>query len=176
MKRVVNHKYKIKDIYMVDENGNIYNTKRHKFIKQGVNQKGYVRVALACSDGVSRYFLLHRIIMESFFPIDNCEEMQINHIDGNKLNNSIYNLEWCTAKENIAHSIRTGLRIPKEQNGSKNHMAKLTEQNVLEIVELFRQGDKTHKEIANKYGVSAATIDLIKERRTWNHITKDIVF
>lgn len=57
---------------------------------------------------------VHRLIMEAFVPNPN-NYPQINHIDGNKLNNSLENLEWCSSKHNTQHAIRLGLHNPKQQ-------------------------------------------------------------
>jgi hypothetical protein len=62
-------------------------------------------------------YKVHRLVAETFIPNSN-NKNQINHIDGNKLNNSINNLEWCTASENIKHAFKIGLK--KQKIGKEN--------------------------------------------------------
>ena len=70
-------------------------------------RNGYVYVHL-CNDGEERTIRLHRLVAETFIPNPN-KLPQINHIDGNKENNRIDNLEWCTASENEKHAYKIGL-------------------------------------------------------------------
>lgn len=72
------------------------------------NKKGYMLVRTR-ENGVSKHYLLHRLVLSAFNPIDTFEELQVNHIDGDKTNNNIENLEWCTCKENIQHAIENKL-------------------------------------------------------------------
>lgn len=57
-----------------------------------------------------KFYKWHRIVCYKFKPIDNYQQLQVNHINGNKMLNSINNLEWCTCKENIHHAINNNLR------------------------------------------------------------------
>lgn len=70
--------------------------------------------------GVVKKVLVHRLVAESFMP-DADFSLQVNHIDGDKSNNSLSNLEWVTASENITHALRTGLikRLPKQYYNMK---------------------------------------------------------
>lgn len=79
-----------------------------KIISPYANKKGYMIVRTR-ENGATKHYQLHRIVLSVFNPCDNMELLQVNHIDGNKSNNSISNLEWCTCKENMEHAIRTGL-------------------------------------------------------------------
>lgn len=72
------------------------------FIKGSIDNTGYVRVSLI-KDGKNKKFLLHRLVAQTFIPNPE-NKPQVNHKDGNKLNNNESNLEWVTGKENILHA------------------------------------------------------------------------
>lgn len=90
--------------YQIDTNGTIY-SKRGKPLKPSINPRGYYIVTM-CINGKARAFSLHRLIATQFIEND-CPQYktQVNHIDGNKLNNKVNNLEWCTPVENMRHSV-----------------------------------------------------------------------
>lgn len=71
------------------------------------NEKGYLKLTL-CKNGKQKTYKVHRLVANAFLPNEN-EYNELNHKDGNKLNNCVSNLEWITHKENIMHSYRTGL-------------------------------------------------------------------
>ena len=100
-------------MYFVTDEGSIQNAETQKVLKQQEDDKGYMRVTI---NGKTKK--VHRIIMECFDPRENQSLLQVNHIDGNKKNNNLSNLEWCTPKENIKHAIETGLR-PAYAKGCK---------------------------------------------------------
>lgn len=70
-------------------------------------KNGYVYVYL-CNNGVYKNVRLHKLVAKTFIPNPN-NLPQVNHKDGNKLNNHVKNLEWCTASENIKHAYKLGL-------------------------------------------------------------------
>lgn len=88
-----------------------------KELKLNVNQKGYEYVVL-CINGKTKYKLVHRLVLDAFLP-NYFNKPQVNHIDGNKRNNKVENLEWCTAKENVHHAVRTGLMKITEETKLK---------------------------------------------------------
>jgi hypothetical protein len=98
-------------------------------IKGAVDSYGYIIVSL-----FGKSYKAHRVIMQYFKPIDNYDKMQINHIDGNKTNNCILNLEWCTSKENINHAWRTGLAkadAERQERGRQTTISKLSIEHVM---------------------------------------------
>ena len=99
-------------LYKVDIFGNVTRVKDGKEVSQQINQFGYANVSLR-KNGKQKQHKLHRVIAEAFIP-NPYNKPQVNHIDGNKLHNVVWNLEWSTAKENINHSIKTNLRFIKK--------------------------------------------------------------
>ena len=81
-----------------------YNTIKERILKPLNNRDGYVKVRL-CKDGKCRTYLIHRLVANAFIPNPN-EYKEVNHIDENKTNNSIDNLEWCNGKYNCNHGSR----------------------------------------------------------------------
>lgn len=99
----------IKDFpnYLAGSDGSIYSIKRKKFLVQEETKDGYLKVTLS-NNNKTRTRKTHRYIAETF--VENpFNKPQVNHIDGNKKNNNIENLEWVTAKENAKHAKDTGL-------------------------------------------------------------------
>lgn len=100
--------YQIKDIpgweglYACDTKGQVYSYRSNKFLSPSKNKRGYLHIIL--SKDKKRYdYRVQRLVAMTF--LDNPENKeQVNHIDGNKLNNYLSNLEWVTAEENIKHA------------------------------------------------------------------------
>lgn len=84
-------------------NGHHYRKMPEKFLKLEKTNNGYLRVQLVNSSGIKKYSV-HRLIAKIF--INNPKNLEtVNHIDGNKLNNNVSNLEWVTQRENNCHKI-----------------------------------------------------------------------
>lgn len=77
---------------------------------------GYARLLL-CKEAVQKSFNIHRLVAIAFIP-NPYNKPQVNHKDGNKANNRVDNLEWCTVKENARHAIDTGLTLNKGSDSS----------------------------------------------------------
>lgn len=161
MKLAISDRYDLKYEYMVTDDGYVYTPIYKRFLKPSKDSYGYDQVWLTCKDK-RRKFLVHRLIMEAFNPIDNCHDFQVNHKDGDKQNNALDNLEWCDADYNTKHAIETGLRKPKDQLGSKNHRAKLKEDDVIQIAKLLQSKKYTNKQIAGMFNVSESCIEGIR--------------
>ena len=125
---------------------------------------GYMAVTIK---GQPRY--VHRMLAMAFI-LNPSNKPHVNHIDGNKQNNSLSNLEWCTHQENMAHAGKMGvLNRPNLGKGEKCPAAKLTEKMVIEIKQLLARGF-SQTMIAKQYGVNKSTVRWIKIGRTWSHI------
>lgn len=162
-------KYPLKYDYYVTEDGHIYSLKSDKLLKEHFDKDGYKKVRLCSVDKeYGRHtYSVHRLVMENFMPVENMHELQINHIDGDKTNNSLSNLEWCTCKENIRHAVQNNLRA--RVNGS----AKLTIPQVIEIYN--RCQTESLVNIAKDYGVVADTISKIKHKKMWKRIIDEYI-
>ena len=138
---------------------------KSSFISISPNNCGYMRVGLVKNKKQKKHFV-HRLVAEVF--IDNpCDLEQVNHLDGNKENNKVSNLEWCDKYHNIKHSIYTGLR--SDMVGTNNHQSKLDDMKVKEIKRLLKN-NITCTEIANIFSVSVSVISCIKTGKRWTHV------
>jgi hypothetical protein len=118
---------------------------------------GYVRVGL-WHRGTNKLFYIHRLVATHFIPNPN-QCPQVNHKDGNKINNLVSNLEWCTASENVIHAVRLfGL------HGENHHKSKLTSEQVRSI----RSDTRLHREIAADYAIVRSVVSEIKSGKIWN--------
>ena len=77
-----------------------------RILKQKITKNGYCSVGLCFGKAKRRWYLVHRIVLSVFNPIENMEELDVNHIDENKLNNRLDNLEWGTSKYNCNYGKR----------------------------------------------------------------------
>ena len=167
-------KYDLKFNYYVTDSGQVYSEKAHKFLSYQKDKDGYAKVQMISTDGKRHRYSVHRLILENFNPVTNMDKLQVNHIDGNKYNNKLENLEWVTCKQNINHAKKLGLRA--KQYGEYNPGSKLTEKEVLEIIDLLQSGKYTGVEISRKFGLSDDYANSIRRKELWKHLTKDIVF
>lgn len=164
------------DYYQISNYGRIlskdviWNTNKNilsrggKIKKLCLDQYGYLRVTL-WKNNKGKSFYIHRLIALHFI-INPENKEQINHIDGDKLNNSISNLEWCTNKENINHSIKNKLW---DYRGSNTKNSILKEEDIPIIRELLSKGI-SQRMIGLKFNVSRSSIKNIKSGKSWNSV------
>lgn len=108
--------------YEVSRSGSIRNAKSGIELTQRITL-GYAYVAIQVG-GKSVKKRVHRLVAEAFIPNPEGKD-EVNHIDGNKLNNSVENLEWCTTSENLIHSYKTGLRNINTSEANKKRRRKV---------------------------------------------------
>lgn len=174
MIEIVYSRYKLKYQYFLTRDGKVYSKATKKFLTTHLDKDGYEKVRLVCNDNKRHTFSVHRLMMENFNPRENMNELQVNHIDGNKLNNKIENLEWCTCLENIRHAAQHGLRA--KQYGEHNPMSKVTETQVKEVIQLLLTKKYSGAEIDRMYGFCKDFSNSIKRKEAWTYLTKDIDF
>ena len=89
--------------YVISNYGRVKSLKHNRILNTNeINKYLYVRLM---ENGIDKKLSVHRLMMKSFEPRENEDKLQVNHIDGNKHNNKLENLEWCTGSENILHRI-----------------------------------------------------------------------
>lgn len=102
--------------YLITENGEVINKRTNKKVKPFINAS-YYKLNLFISSTECKQVYLHRLLAETFIPNPE-NKKEVNHIDGNKLNNSLNNLEWVTRVENSQHSYRYGLQKSKKSGAN----------------------------------------------------------
>lgn len=152
--------------YEVSNFGRVRSLRTQKFLKPKKDKDGYCGVCL-CVHGKRKYLKIHRLVAINFLPADS-DRFFVNHKNLRKENNHVENLEWCTCWENSKHAFENGKIQVLWAKGSSHHKAKLTDQQVLEIFQLSRNGI-AGKDLAEKYSVSKATISLILNAKRWKH-------
>lgn len=136
-----------------------------KIMKMYVNEDGYFSIGLT-KNKKQKTLLTHRLLAAIFIPNPE-DKPYVNHLDCDKLNNVIWNLEWSTVLENNNHSWENGRN--KLMQGELNGCSKLTEKDVLEIRKLHAN-NTPRIEISQKFGVHKNHINRIVSKKRWKHI------
>ena len=142
--------------YTVTKDGKVINNRWNRIVKPQKNGKGYLRVYMC-----GRMWFVHRLVAEKYIPNPE-NKPQVNHKDGNKLNNNANNLEWVTNKQNRDHAVKNKLY----SFGEDCPWSKLKKADVDFI--------RNHPEIKNAefaklFGVSRSTIYSVKHYKSWNN-------
>lgn len=177
----------IKDFpnYLLSKDGRVYSTISSKYLKQYISM-GYPAIDIVNEEGIGKK-LMHRLLAEHFIPNPG-NLPQVNHIDGNKLNNSLSNLEWVSGSDNVRHAYSTGLTknraaIPYED--IPNIILKLrNEGNWSDIQKLYSVSDhSTVRKLIKRDFERKGKLDeyyklssMIKQRNIANTSKKLIVF
>ena len=153
--------------YLISKSGKIYSTLTESYLKYD-NSTRYSKVRLMDRRlGKFINLLVHRLVAIQFIP--NPRNLpEVNHKDGNRHNNSVYNLEWCTTEYNRRHAKENGLYKVEEDNPR----AKLTKEQVINIYKEY-DTNKNKSDIAGKYNVSDALIGEIVRGVRWSSTYKE---
>ena len=156
--------------YKISENGIVYSYKsgEKKQLSCKVDIDGYKTIGLY-NNGKCKRFKIHRLVAICFIPKINGKDC-VNHIDGNKWNNTVNNLEWCTPKENSLHASQNGLLITGSKQ--KKGMAKrrrYTAEQIADIKNLYESGVSQRK-IGEMFGCDHSVISEIVNNKTYKPI------
>lgn len=131
------------------------------------NSKGYKRVQIFYFDPTKKVTeAVHRLVAKAFIPNPD-DKPQVNHINGDKLDNRAENLEWVTNEENAEHAA-LNLTRPSSK-GEKRFGSKLKEGDMFNIKKLLARGKKA-SDIAKMYNVAPTTITEFKNGRSWRYL------
>lgn len=156
---------RIKSLSKRVDSGKCHRSYPEKILKPGKDSKGYLRVVLSDYNHKSHTYKLHRLVAEAFIP--NPKKLpEVNHIDGNKANDSVDNLEWIGRSDNLKHAYKNALKSVK---GAKNPAAKLTAEQVVFIKAHFIPRDNEYGcvPLSKKFNVHRKTISRVVNGTSW---------
>lgn len=149
--------YQVSDQGRVRQGRGVYS----RVLSQTKTNVGYLVVSLSDGTGFKRKYV-HRLVAEAFMP-DHAKGAEVNHINGDKTDNRLVNLEWVTHRENMQHA----RNVLKRWQGRRNLYArKLTDDDVMAI----RSSNETQQALADRYGVSQVAIHNVKVGKTYKEV------
>lgn len=137
-------------------------------IVTGSNSHGYKIVSFK-KEGFKKVISVHILVARAFVHNSNPEKFNmVNHLNSNRADNRVENLEWCDAKRNAQHAYQAGRH--KITKGSERSTAILNEKKVLAIKLLYKTGEFAYWDLAELFGVGKTTIQNILNGTKWTHV------
>ena len=152
--------------YEINSEGIVRKISTKRIKKSFKRPDGYIGIQLYITKEKVKNYQLHRLIANAFIPNPD-NKLYVNHIDSNRENNSLNNLEWVTFEENVKHGYELGYASNK---GSNNGFSVLTEEQVLEMRSKRENDNLTYQQLATQYNVSYGCVAGIIQRKNWKHI------
>ena len=151
--------------YYITVDGKVLNSK-NKEMKSDVSSR-YKRVQIYFEDGTTRKELVHRLVAKAFIPNPENKPF-VNHIDGNKHNNTVENLEWVTPKENGQHASKSGLL--ESYSGENHYCSEYTTEQVERICQMLSEGYR-NKDISEIVQVPVGLVSSVRTKASWKHVS-----
>lgn len=162
--------------YEASRQGEIRNSQTKKVLKQQINLFGYYILTVRPEPNKTINIRVHQVVAEAFLG-KRPKGYVVNHIDGNKQNNYVDNLEYVTPRENNIHALRKGLRKPANMKnfspkGESHYRASINEEIVKEILRLHKEEHLGERRIAKRLNISVGVVGNIVRNRSWKHIKR----
>lgn len=177
--------YLFEDLYEVSSCGRIFSLPRRVYVNRGrgyyynlvgrelarcTSNSGYTSVGL--SEEAQRFYqgLVHRMVAYTFLGVPAEGYDHVNHVDGDKSNNCVSNLEWVSRSQNMNHSFDNGL----SDLGEDHKSSKYKEGVIAAVYRLAKEGRLSQDEIGNLYGMPQTVVSQIKNKRIWRRFTDNL--
>lgn len=154
---------RVRSVARVVQFGVAYRVSPSRILASLDNGSGYKQVSLSCA-GVVRKAYIHRIVASAFLPAPENEDVEVNHIDMNKSNNTPANLEWVTRGGNIRHALAHGVTFARY--GDDHRMTKVPDGAVDALLQRKHWSWGEKAAVARTIGVASVTVTNIVNRRT----------
>ena len=156
------------DNYYLTSSGDVVRKKDNLIIKPKISNYGYYIYRLTGSDNKIHEPKKHRLLAKYFIP-NNFDKDCVNHRDGDKLNNSILNLEWSTLSENTYHYHKI---LGSKDHGEKSNWAKITENQALIIIDKLKEGQSQASIVRELDFATRSIVQSIKLGKSWKHLKR----
>ena len=150
----------------IKSHGGYFQWRQGQMMNPNIGRQGYRRVGLHHPDKKSKGFNVNWLVLRAFVGPCPPGEMSRHFPDNNPANNRLDNLRWGTAKQNSEDKIFHGTVCA----GERNPYAKLTNQDVIRIREIYFRGRASYQFLGEMFGVTGGTIKGIVLRKTWKHL------
>jgi predicted DNA-binding protein YlxM (UPF0122 family) len=156
--------------FYVSSLGRVYDFSKNKYVKLFMNDSGY----LYCQSyykGIRTSLLINKLVAETFLGYPkNIHKPEADHINSNKLDNNINNLQWLSNIDNLAK------RTLSDQSGENNNNRKYTSELIISIADDLQSGMYTVQEISDKYNIPRKSILNIKSKHRWKNLLENYDF
>jgi hypothetical protein len=154
--------------YLISSESRVMNKTTGKLKAISMHKHGH-RVVRLFNEGKHQLLKIYRLKAIAFIP-NTLNKREVNHIDGNRLNEDLSNMEWATPKENMKHSYDTGLCNGYFKKGLEHQHAKLSKDDVYNIRDLRHKYNFRYKDIGSLYNITMDHAFRVANRKVHSHV------